>query len=80
MPPRGRRHRDLAQSTTPTERQALRRAAYHGLADARRAATQAHAEPTRPGRRLPDWEETITAAERVCDAVTAQVPAGGQAG
>ncbi|MGW5537167.1 FUSC family protein [Streptomyces sp. NPDC004009] len=71
-----RRYRDLAPSATPAQRQQLRRAAYSLLADARRAAAQAHAEPLPPKRRLPNWEATITAAERVCDAVTAEVLAG----
>ncbi|MEV6118777.1 FUSC family protein [Streptomyces sp. NPDC052109] len=71
-----RRYRDLTPTATAAQRQALRRAAYQRLAEARRAAAQARAEPVAPGRRLPDWEETITAAERVCDAVTAQALAG----
>ncbi|MGW5434682.1 FUSC family protein [Streptomyces sp. NPDC004059] len=67
-----RRYRDLAPSVTPAQCQVLRRTAYHRLADARRAAARASKEPTRPRRRFPDWEETITAAEQLCDAVTAQ--------
>ncbi|RPE37587.1 putative membrane protein YccC [Streptomyces sp. Ag109_O5-1] len=71
-----RRYRDLAPNATPARRQALRRAAYRRLADARRAAAQAHAEAVPPKRGLPDWEATIIAAEQVCDAVTAQGLAG----
>ncbi|MEV6057817.1 FUSC family protein [Streptomyces sp. NPDC052107] len=67
-----RRYRDLAPNATPAQRQTLRRAAYRRLADARRAAAQAHAEPVPAKRRLPDWEATIVAAEQVCDAVTAR--------
>ncbi|MFF5025496.1 FUSC family protein [Streptomyces collinus] len=68
-----RRYRDLAPSATSAQRQTLRRAAYRRLADARRAAAQARAEPLPPKRTLPDWEATITAAEQVCDAVTAEI-------
>ena len=67
-----RRYRDLAPSATPAQRQQLRRTAYHQLADARRAAAQAHAEPNRARCSLLDWEGTVTAAEQLCDAVTAQ--------
>ena len=65
-----RRYRDLAPSATPAQRQQLRRTAYHQLADARRAAAQAHAEPNRARCSLLDWEGTVTAAEQLCDAVT----------
>ncbi|MYV37846.1 FUSC family protein [Streptomyces sp. SID1328] len=77
-----RRYRDLAPSATASQRQTLRRAAYRSLADARRAAAQAHAETVSPKRGLPDWEATIIAAEQVCDAVTAQAltGTGGSAG
>ncbi|MFE8944987.1 FUSC family protein [Streptomyces sp. NPDC007856] len=68
-----RRYRDLAPNATSAQRQTLRRAAYRRLADARRAAAQARAEPLPPKRTLPDWEATITAAEQVCDAVTAEI-------
>jgi uncharacterized membrane protein YccC len=66
------RYRDLSPGSTPAQRQALRRAAYQQLADARRAAAQARGEPVRPGRRRPDWEEASTAAEHLCDAVTSR--------
>jgi uncharacterized membrane protein YccC len=66
------RYRDLAPAAGPAQRDALRRTAYHQLAEARRAAAHARREPSRPGRRLPDWEEAITTAERLCDAVTAR--------
>lgn len=66
------RYRDLSAGVTSAERQALRRAAYRQLADARRATAHARREPVRHGRRLPDWEETITTAEQLCDAVTAR--------
>jgi uncharacterized membrane protein YccC len=65
-------YRDLAPDATPAQRHALRRTAYHRLAEARRAAAHARGEPSRPGRRLPDWEEAITAAEQLCDAVSAR--------
>jgi uncharacterized membrane protein YccC len=65
-------YRDLAPYATPAQRHALRRTAYHRLAEARRAAAHARGEPSRPGRRLPDWEEAITAAEQLCDAVSAR--------
>ncbi|MFI1539669.1 FUSC family protein [Streptomyces anandii] len=67
-----RRYRDLAPEAGPAQRHALRRAAYHRLAEARRAAAHAHDEPGRPGRRLPDWQRAIGAAERLCDAVSAR--------
>ncbi|GGY14325.1 FUSC family protein [Streptomyces anandii] len=83
-----RRYRDLAPEAGPAQRHALRRAAYHRLAEARRAAAHAHDEPGRPGRRLPDWQRAIGAAERLCDAVSARnlsarpgpVPVGRSAG
>ncbi|WP_037677401.1 FUSC family protein [Streptomyces griseus] len=71
-----RRYRDLAPEAGPIRRQALRRAAYHQLADARRTVAHARGEPGRPRRPLPDWEDAITAAERLCDLVTAQAVAG----
>ncbi|MDN0196715.1 FUSC family protein [Streptomyces sp. S.PNR 29] len=71
-----RRYRDVAPEAGPVHRQSLRRAAYHQLAEARRAVAHARGEPARPGRSLPDWEAAITAAERLCDRVTAQVVAG----
>ncbi|MEU6478641.1 FUSC family protein [Streptomyces sp. NPDC047017] len=67
-----RRYRDLPAGAPPAERHALRRTAYHRLAEARRAAAHAHGEPGRPGRRLPDWEAEIASAERLCDAVSAR--------
>ncbi|MFK4150059.1 FUSC family protein [Streptomyces sp. NPDC004065] len=74
------RYRDLGPGAAPAERHALRRAAYHRLAEARRAAAHARAEPGRPGRRLPDWEEAVRVAERLCDAVSARnVTAAGTA-
>ncbi|MFL4952527.1 FUSC family protein [Streptomyces sp. MMS24-I31] len=66
------RYRDLAPEAAPAQRHALRRTAYHRLAEARRAAAHAHGEPSRPGRTLPDWEAAITAGERLCDAVSAR--------
>ncbi|MFJ3338122.1 FUSC family protein [Streptomyces sp. NPDC086766] len=66
------RYRDLAPTATPSQRHALRRAAYQQLAQARRAAAHAHDEPGRPGRRLPDWEAAIGTAEQLCDAVSAR--------
>ncbi|MEU6097097.1 FUSC family protein [Streptomyces sp. NPDC047079] len=67
-----RRYQDLAPTAAPTQRHALRRAAYHQLAEARRAAANARREPVRPGHRLPDWEQTVTEAEQLCDTVTAR--------
>ncbi|MFI2646008.1 FUSC family protein [Streptomyces sp. NPDC018610] len=67
-----RRYRDLAADAAPGQRHALRRAAYHRLAEARRAVAHAQEEPGRPGRSLPAWEDAITAAERLCDAVSAR--------
>jgi uncharacterized membrane protein YccC len=72
-----RRYHDIAPEAGPVQRQALRRSAYHQLADARRAVAHARGERARPGRSLPDWEGAIAAAERLCDRVTAQVVAGG---
>ncbi|GHD97029.1 FUSC family protein [Streptomyces naganishii] len=66
------RYRDLAPQAGPAQRHALRRTAYHRLAEARRAAAHAHDEPGRPGRRLPDWQRAIGTAERLCDAVSAR--------
>ncbi|MGI5135155.1 MULTISPECIES: FUSC family protein [unclassified Streptomyces] len=66
------RYRDLSPGVTSAERQALRRTAYRQLADARRAAAHARREPVRRDRTQPDWEETITTAEQLCDAVTAR--------
>ncbi|GHA07444.1 FUSC family protein [Streptomyces echinoruber] len=71
-----RRYRDLAPGVSPAHRQFLRRAAYHQLAEARRAVAHARAEPVRPGRPLPDWESAISEAERLCDTVTARAVAG----
>ncbi|MEU1599093.1 FUSC family protein [Streptomyces sp. NPDC005708] len=64
------RYRDLSPGVTSAERQALRRTAYRQLADARRAAGHARREPVRRDRTQPDWEESITTAEQLCDAVT----------
>ncbi|MGX5181449.1 FUSC family protein [Streptomyces avermitilis] len=71
-----RRYREIAPEAGLVQRQSLRRAAYHQLAEARRAVAHARGEPARPGRPLPDWEDAITAAERLCDRVTAQAVAG----
>ncbi|MEU2585387.1 FUSC family protein [Streptomyces avermitilis] len=71
-----RRYREVAPEAGLVQRQSLRRAAYHQLAEARRAVAHARGEPVRPGRSLPDWEDAITAAERLCDRVTAQAVAG----
>ncbi|MFD3502313.1 FUSC family protein [Streptomyces sp. NPDC058676] len=71
-----RRYRDVAPEAGPVQRQSLRRAAYHQLADARRAVAHARGEPARPGRSPADLEDAITAAERLCDEVTAQAVAG----
>ncbi|MFE6552249.1 FUSC family protein [Streptomyces sp. NPDC057746] len=65
------RYRDLSPTVGPVQRQALRRAAYRQLADARRAAEHARREPTLRGAEQPDWERVITSAEELCDAVTA---------
>ncbi|GAA3600670.1 FUSC family protein [Kineosporia mesophila] len=66
------RYRDLAPGAVPAQRHALRRAAYQHLGEARRATEEARQEPTRGGRPLPAWEQTITEAEHLCDEVTAQ--------
>ncbi|GLY31009.1 FUSC family protein [Kineosporia sp. NBRC 101731] len=66
------RYRDLAPGAVPAQRHALRRAAYQHLGEARRAAGQVRQEPSRGGRPTPDWEQAITEAEQLCDAVTAQ--------
>ncbi|MET9761350.1 FUSC family protein [Streptomyces sp. NPDC006372] len=71
-----RRYRDAAPEAGPGQRQSLRRAAYHQLAEARRTVAHARREPARRGRPLPDWESAITAAERLCDQVTGQAVAG----
>ncbi|MFD7994167.1 FUSC family protein [Streptomyces mexicanus] len=71
------RYRRLAPEVTPAQRHALRRGAYHLLAEARRAVAHAQSEPRRPGRRVPDRPElsdpveAVAAAERLCDAVSA---------
>lgn len=64
-------YQELAADATPAQRHALRRAAYQQLAEARRAIDDALREPARPGRARPNWEQSITAAERLCDLVTA---------
>jgi hypothetical protein len=72
------RYRRLAPGVTPAQRHALRRGAYHLLAEARRAVAHALSEPGRPGHRvpdrpdLPDLVEAVAAAERLCDAVSAR--------
>ncbi|MFJ4534757.1 FUSC family protein [Streptomyces tibetensis] len=71
-----RRYRDAALEAGPVQRQSLRRAAYHQLAEARRTVAHARREPARRGRPLPDWESAITAAEQLCDQVTGHVVAG----
>ncbi|WP_037855152.1 FUSC family protein [Streptomyces sp. NRRL S-340] len=73
-----RRYADLAPGAAPAQRHALRRGAYHGLAEARRALAHARLEPGRPGRGpaapagLPGLEDAVTEAERLCDAVSAR--------
>ncbi|MEU6807791.1 FUSC family protein [Streptomyces sp. NPDC046831] len=74
-----RRYRDLAPEAAPAQRHALRRAAYHQLAEARRAVAHAQGEPGRPVRNLPDRERAITAAEQLCDAVSARSLTGSPA-
>ncbi|MFS4106631.1 FUSC family protein [Streptomyces sp. PD-S100-1] len=74
-----RRYRDLPADTAPGRRHALRRTAYHRLAEARRAVAHADAEPGRPGRDLAALEAAVTAAERLCDAVSARNLGGGAA-
>ncbi|MEU1319435.1 FUSC family protein [Streptomyces tibetensis] len=71
-----RRYRDAAPEAGPVQRQSLRRTAYHQLAEARRTVAHARREPARRGRPLPDWESAITAAEQLCDQVTAHAVAG----
>ncbi|MEV6025291.1 hypothetical protein [Streptomyces sp. NPDC052036] len=68
------RYRDLAQGASSADRNALRRAAYQQFAEVRRAAAHARREPKRPGRRIPDWEQAVTTADRLCGAVTARSP------
>ncbi|CAL9334825.1 hypothetical protein SUDANB6_00145 [Streptomyces sp. enrichment culture] len=67
-----RRYRDLAPGTAAAQRHALRRTAYHRLAEARRAVAHARGEPGRSDGRLADWEDAIASAERMCDAVSAR--------
>ncbi|MFI0710074.1 FUSC family protein [Streptomyces inhibens] len=55
----------------PTERLALRRAAYRALGEARTAAETAAAELLAARDRNPDWLTVVTAAERIVDAATA---------
>ncbi|MEW5354573.1 FUSC family protein [Streptomyces sp. 16-176A] len=74
-----RRYRDLPADAAPGRRHALRRTAYHRLAEARRAVAHADAEPGRPGRDLAALEAAVTAAERLCDAVSARNLGGGAA-
>ncbi|MGV9253864.1 FUSC family protein [Streptomyces sp. NPDC003697] len=73
------RYRDLAPQAAPAQRHALRRAAYHQLAEARRAVAHARGEPGRPARALPEWERAVTAAEQLCDAVSARSLTGSPA-
>ncbi|MBY8868871.1 FUSC family protein [Streptomyces sennicomposti] len=74
-----RRYRDLPADAAPGRRHALRRTAYHRLAEARRAVAHADAEPGRPGRDLAALEAAVTATERLCDAVSARNLGGGAA-
>lgn len=55
----------------PTQRLALRRAAYRALGEARAAAETAAAELLAARDRNPDWLTVVTAAERIVDAATA---------
>ncbi|UQA91809.1 FUSC family protein [Streptomyces halobius] len=55
----------------PTERLALRRAAYRALGEARTAAETAAAELLTARDRDTDWLSVITASERIVDAATA---------
>ncbi|TJZ56909.1 FUSC family protein [Streptomyces piniterrae] len=55
----------------PTERLALRRAAYRALGEARAAAETGAAELLVARDRNPDWLTVVTAAERIVDAATA---------
>ncbi|MFF8596913.1 FUSC family protein [Streptomyces sp. NPDC015220] len=66
------RYRDLAAGAAPAQRHALRRTAYHRLAEARRAVAHARREFARPGRARPAWEDAIASAERLCDEVSAR--------
>ncbi|MET9147035.1 FUSC family protein [Streptomyces sp. NPDC004042] len=70
------RYRDLPAGAPAAERYALRRTAYHRLAEARRAVLDARREPGRTAREvaglLDAEEEAIAAAERLCDAVGAR--------
>lgn len=75
-----RRYRDLAPGTAAAQRHALRRTAYHRLAEARRAVAHARGEPGRSDRRPADWEDAIASAERMCDAVSARNLKAGPAG
>ncbi|GAA2424211.1 FUSC family protein [Streptomyces glaucus] len=72
-----RRYRDLAPGAAAVQRHALRRAAYHRLAEARRAVAHARGEPGRPDRELADREDAIASAERMCDAVSARTLGAG---
>ncbi|MFJ9848232.1 FUSC family protein [Streptomyces sp. NPDC101150] len=62
---------ESAPGQDPTERLALRRAAYRALAEARTAAETAAAELRTARDRTPDWLTAVTAAERIADAATA---------
>ncbi|MYU52651.1 MULTISPECIES: FUSC family protein [Streptomyces] len=63
---------EAAPGQDPTERLALRRAAYRALGEARAAAESAAAELLAArGGRTPDWLTVVTAAERIVDAATA---------
>ncbi|KPC61037.1 FUSC family protein [Streptomyces chattanoogensis] len=55
----------------PTDRLALRRAAYRALAEARTTAETAAAELRTARDHSPDWLTAVTAAERIMDAATA---------
>lgn len=72
------RYGRLADEVPPAQRHALRRTAYHLLAEARRAVDHARGEPGRRGRDLPSLQElaeAVTTAERLCDAVSARTVA-----
>ncbi|MEU9112483.1 FUSC family protein [Streptomyces sp. NPDC048483] len=62
---------ESAPGQDPTERLALRRAAYRALAEARTTAETAAAELRTARDRTPDWLTAVTAAERIVDAATA---------
>ncbi|MEU5211042.1 FUSC family protein [Streptomyces sp. NPDC020742] len=62
---------ESAPGADPTERLALRRAAYRALGEARAAAETAAAELLAARDRNPDWLTVVTAAERIVDAATA---------